>query len=138
MPAPFTTFPIPTVLLSTGSSSQAGIVQVDGNTIIAVGGIITARRSQRSITGAGNLPLVASDQILNINSGLDLAPIVPLASGRQGLPLTFKNLPGSHTQTITSTSPDTFDGAASLALVGGASLTLMPYNDGVNAGYAIE
>ncbi len=93
--------------------------------------------SQRSITAAGNLPIVTNDQQLNINAVTDLAPVVPLASSRAGIALTFKNLPGSHAQTITATAPDTFDGAAALALAGGGTLTLVPYNDGVNAGWAI-
>jgi hypothetical protein len=52
--------------------------------------------------------------------------------------LTFKNLPGSHVQTLTRTAPDTFDGQLTLALAAGASATLVPYNDGVNSGYGIE
>lgn len=96
------------------------------------------QRVQRSITSTGNLPIVASDSILNVNAASDLIPIVPLASGRIGAPLTFKNLPGSHAQTITRTGSDTFDGVTTLSLAGGGSLTLVPYNDGVNAGWAIE
>jgi hypothetical protein len=95
-------------------------------------------RTQRSITSSGALPIIAGDSILNINAASDLTPIVPLASGRMGSPLTFKNLPGSHTQTLTRTSPDTFDGATTVSLVAGAAVTLVPYNDTVNSGYAIE
>jgi len=95
-------------------------------------------RVQRSIKGAGDLPIVAGDSILNINALTDLAPSVPLAASRLGAPLTFKNLPGSHLQTLTRTGADTFDGAATLPLNAGAAMTLVPYNDGVNAGWAIE
>lgn len=103
--------------------------------VVSGGGSV---RTQRSITSSGALPILGSDQILNINSGSDLSPVVPLASGRAGVPLTFKNLPGSHVQTITRTSPDTFDGQATYLLAPGATLTLVPYGDGVNTGYAIE
>lgn len=95
-------------------------------------------RLQRSITGAGQLPITGIDMILNLNAAADLAPPVPLAVTRNGVPLTFKNLPGSHVQTITATAPDTFDGEAQWPLQPGASVTLVPYNDGVNAGYGIE
>lgn len=97
-----------------------------------------ASRQQRSITSSAALPLVANDSILNINSGTDLVPVVPPASSRAGAPLTFKNLPGSHVQTLTRIGTDTFDGVTTLALAAGASVTLVPYNDGVNLGYAIE
>lgn len=100
--------------------------------------LVGAGRTQRSITGSGQLPIVANDSILNLNAASDLTPTVPLASGRTGAPLTFKNLPGSHLQTLTPTSPDTFDGQSTYPLGAGASVTLVPYNDGVNAGYAIE
>jgi|SRR5579884_1158972 len=94
--------------------------------------------SQRAITAAGNLPLVAADAVLTINAAADLAIRVPLASTRAGAPLTFKNKPGSHLQTLMATAPDTFDGDASYQLIGGAAVTLRPANDGVNAGYNIE
>lgn len=95
-------------------------------------------RTQRSITTSGELPIVSSDSILNINAVSDLSPVVPLASGRAGAPLTFKNLPTSTSQTLTRTSPNTFDGATALSLVAGAAVTFVPYNDGVNSGYGIQ
>lgn len=95
-------------------------------------------RNQRSITTGADLPILTSDSILNINAATDLVPFVPLGGPRVGAPLTFKNLPASAAQTLTATSPNTFDGETSLVLQPGASLTLVPYNDSVNAGYAIE
>jgi len=95
-------------------------------------------RTQRSITSAANLPIVAADAILNINAATDLTPAVPAASTRNGAPLTFKNLPGSHVQTLERTGADTFDGQVTYPLAAGSSVTLVPYNDGVNTGYAIE
>jgi hypothetical protein len=99
-------------------------------------GLITA--PQRSITSAGNLPIVGTDVILNINSTSDLTPIIPLASSRAGAAFIFNCVVGSHTQTLIRTAPDTFNGNASINLVGGATVILFPYNDGVNAGYAIQ
>ena len=106
--------------------------------LVPLSALATGGRLQRSITGAGNLPIQSSDSILNINNAADLIPVVPLAATRSGAPLTFKVLPGSHSQTITRTAPDTFDGANVLVVPAGGALTLVPYNDGVNAGYAIE
>jgi hypothetical protein len=94
-------------------------------------------RPQRSVTGA--FSVLSSDSTININSpGSDLVPLIPAALSRLGIPLTFKNLPGSHAQTLTRTAPDTFDGLTTYTLNSGASVTLVPYNDGVNSGYAIE
>lgn len=104
----------------------------------AIAGTNAAVRPQRSITMIANLPVTATDSILNVNAPSDLTPIVPLASTRAGAPLTFKNLPGSHSQTLKRTSPDLFDGSVSIVLVAGASVTLVPYNDGVNTGYSVQ
>lgn len=111
---------------------QDAIKSLDANVIAS------KTRVQRSITTIGSLPIVATDSILNINNAGNLAPVVPLASTRNGAPLTFKNLPGSHLQTLTQTAPDTLEGQNTLPLNPGASITLVPYNDGVNTGWAIE
>lgn len=95
-------------------------------------------RTQRSITGSGQLPIVASDSILNFNAASDLTPSIPLASTRNGAPITINNLPGSHTQTISRVGSDTFDALTSIAVLAGQRLTIWPYNDGVNAGYFID
>jgi len=115
------------VLESVAGISSGAVV------INALGG-----RPQRSITAAGNLPVTAGDSILNINAAADLTPVVPAASTRSGAPLTFKNLPGSHLQTLERASTDTFDGQTTYQLAAGAEVTLTPYNDGVNSGYAID
>lgn len=89
-------------------------------------------RTQRSVTANGNLPITATDQIININAAGDLAPAIPLAALRNGLPLTVINLPGSHAQTLTASGADGFDGAPDYLLEGGGVVTFLPYNDGVN------
>ena len=99
--------------------------------------LVEAARPQRAIHVAGDLPLRNTDTILNINAVIDLVPVVPLAAAWLGGDLTFKNLIPSHNQTLTPTAPDTFDGFANRLLVGGASMTLRKYNDGVNAGWGI-
>jgi hypothetical protein len=95
-------------------------------------------RPQRSITSSANLPIVAADSILNINAATDLTAVVPAGASRAGAPLTFKNLPGSHIQTLQVSGMDTFDGQVTFPLAPGAAVTLVPYNDGVNSGYGIE
>ena len=99
---------------------------------------ITGARVQRSITGAGSLPIASTDQILNVNSGPGLIIPIPLAVTRGGAPFTFNLLPGSSPVTLTATGPDTLDGQASLVLNSGG-VTLTPYTDGVNnaLGYAV-
>lgn len=101
---------------------------------------ITGARVQRSITGAGNLPIASTDQILNVNAAVPgLIIAIPLAVTRTGgAPLTFNFIPGSSPFTLTATGPDTLDGQASLVLNSGG-VTLTPYTDGVNnaLGYAV-
>ena len=98
----------------------------------------TVTYPQRSITAAGGLPIVSSDVVISFNNAGDLTPTIPLASSRAGVPLTLNNVVGSHTQTLTRTSPDTFNGNTTINLVAGATITLAPYNDGVNSGYFIQ
>lgn len=102
---------------------------------LAPGGNI---KVQRSITSSANLPVLASDAILNVNVAGVFAISVPAGAARKGAPLTFKNLPASHAVTLNASGSDTFDGVTTLQLPGGAAVSLVPYNDGVNAGYAIE
>ena len=97
----------------------------------------TGARTQRSITGGGQLPIIGADSILNVNNVADLTPTLPLASTRNGAPLTINNMPGSHTQTVGTTGADTIDGQPTVQVVAGARVTFWPYFDGVNAGYFI-
>ena len=119
-------------------SSGLAVVEIDRPFAQGETGSSVPVRAQRSIVTSGDLPLVLSDSILNINAASDLSPVVLVASSRSGAPFTFKNLVGSHSQTLTRTSPDTFDGQTTLVLAAGSSVTLVPYNDGINAGYAVE
>lgn len=94
-------------------------------------------RQQRSIASGADLPLIATDQILNVNgAGLNIP--IPLASTRNGVPFTFKRVDGSPPFTLTPTGPDTIDGLASL-VVNSGSITINPYTDTINntRGYAI-
>lgn len=96
-------------------------------------------RTQRFIGGSAALPIAASDQILNVSASSGGFVIsAPAGGGRAGSPLTFKLVSGGSAFTISATSPDTFDGQSSL-VVNGGSVTLVPYNDGINtSGYAVE
>lgn len=96
-------------------------------------------RPQRSITSITSLPLRVSDAILNCNLAAPLTVTVLASQPRNGLAFTFKVLPASgNSLTLIPTGTDTFDGQTSLVVPPGASVTLMPYNDGVNLGYGIE
>lgn len=100
--------------------------------------VTSAVRLQRAIVDSGNLPLLAKDSILNVSAVTDLNISVLAAASRAGAPFTFKVLPGAHSQTLKRSSTDTFDGSTSIVVTAGSSITLVPYNDGVNSGYAIE
>lgn len=107
----------------------------------AVSVIPSGARQQRSITSTANLPIQATDSILNINSASPLTITVPRANTRAGIPLTFKDV-GAEAQanniTINATAPDTFDGLTAVQLtINYQGITLTPRNDGVNNGYSI-
>lgn len=99
-------------------------------------------RAQRSVTSS---PIIVgtTDQILNVNisSGVPTCTL-PQASTRAGLPVTFKDVGANfvaHSLVITPFSGDTIDGQANLVLnQSRESVTLVPFNDGINTGWAIE
>lgn len=98
-----------------------------------------AAPTQRAIRSSADLPLQASDQLLNIGIIVNLPITVPLANTRAGNPFTFKNLQSSTAvATLSPTAPDEFDALTSIQLGPGQAITLVPANDGVNTGYMIE
>lgn len=105
-----------------------------------IGALVGGARAQRSVTAT---PIVVSpnDQILNCNINVAAACALPAAASRNGVPLTFKDLgqATAHNITLTPNGAETIDGAASLVLnVNRQAVTLVPFNDGTNSGWAIE
>lgn len=102
---------------------------------------IGGARLQRSVT-ATPIVISSNDQILNCNINVAAACALPAAASRNGVPLTFKDVGaqfGAHNLTITPNGAETIDGAATLVLnVNRQGVTLVPFNDGVNSGWAIE
>lgn len=94
--------------------------------------------TQRAITSAGNLPILSTDNVLNVNVAGGLSISIPLGASRKGLPLIFHVLQTSGTITLIALGSDTFYGSTSHSVSAGTSITLAPYNDGVNSGYAIQ
>jgi hypothetical protein len=98
-------------------------------------------RNQRSVTST---PIVIglNDQIINCNIATPAACTLPQASTRNGIPLTFKDVGaqfGVNNLTITPFAGDTIDAAATLVLnTNRLNMNLVPFNDGVNTGWAIE
>lgn len=99
-------------------------------------------RTQRSVSAT---PIVVSgtDQIINVNvSSAASSCTLPQASSRAGVALTFKDAGtnfGLFPLTITPFAGDTIDGASKLVLnANRQGVTLVPFNDGVNVGWAIE
>ena len=98
---------------------------------------------QRSVKVSGDLPIVANDQILNLNLSAPLAITIPAASSRAGRPMLFLDVGGTwggaNTPTFNRTGSDTFDGMTS---IGGQTnygwIEFIPMNDGVNSGYKIR
>jgi hypothetical protein len=92
-------------------------------------------RNQRSIAGAGDLPIRVTDSILNINSATDLTPALPNAATRGGAPLMINIIAGSHLQTVLRSGADTIDGQTTFPAGAGTSTDFLPLNDGVNGGW---
>lgn len=113
-----------------------------GGTALPASLLFTARaRVQRSVT-ATPIVLTTTDEILNLNINADAACALPLSTTRGGLPLTFKDVGahgGAHNVTFTPGGAEKIDGAVSFKIeVDRQGLTLVPFNDGVNNGWAIE
>lgn len=122
----------------TANNVQKALEGLDSSLTIARAGALT----QRSITGAGGLPIQSTDSILNCNLSAPLAVTLPSAASRNGAPLTFKDVGrnfATNNVTLSRAGADTVDGLTSLVLdQNDMAITLIPYNDGVNAGWAIE
>lgn len=97
-------------------------------------------RLQRSVT---TTPIVITniDQQLNCKITTPATCALPPAASRVGAPLTFKDL-GQATAnniTITPNGAELIDGQASVKIINNyAQLTLVPFNDGVNAGWMMS
>jgi hypothetical protein len=122
-----------------GSAAQKGIVQVDGTTITASSGVISAATltvTSRVETGA-NPALPSSDQakVVYLNNGSNQVPTIAQATGSFGAGwfATYCNI-GAGTQTITPTT-STIGGAATLLIPAGSAARPQCYNlisDGTN------
>jgi hypothetical protein len=102
--------------------------------------ITAGARTQRSIT-TSPIVIMTNDQILNCAIGTVATCALPTAASRIGVPLTFKDLgqASAHNITISPSGGDTIDGLASIKLTNNfQTLTLVPLNDGTNAGWAVE
>lgn len=102
----------------------------------------TAAPTQRQVASTGDLPIQASDQILNVNVTAPLTIPIPAASTRNGKALIFKDIAGNwatNNITFNRAGADTFDGLSTLVgRINYGRLTLVPINDGINAGYEIQ
>ncbi len=99
-------------------------------------------RTQRNVT-TSPIVIAGSDQIINLNfSAGSPTCTLPQASTRAGVPLTFKDVTGNlaaHALAITAFAGDTIDGAGEITMnINRQGLTLVPFNDGTNVGWAIQ
>lgn len=117
---------------------QGSVATLNSEMVAALAGA----RMQRDIGSSADLPIRATDSVLNVNIAAPLAITVPAAATRNGAPLTFKDVGGNwatNNVTFTPTGADTFDGLTSIVgRINRGRLTMMPLNDGINAGYEIQ
>lgn len=98
--------------------------------------------TQRLITGAGALPILTTDQRLNINISATLVIALPAYGSRAGVPLTFKDVGGTLSNTVqlqlNGSGGDLVDGNSGVALKNPRQeITLYPATDGTTTGYSI-
>lgn len=105
---------------------------------------------QKRITLADSpYQVTASDQIINVDTSQgssEVAIVMPPYAGRAGLPVEVKDVSGATTQgfSVTSTSPELIDGAASWTSVtvagpvAYASVRFVPANDGTTTGWWVH
>lgn len=99
-----------------------------------------SQRLQRSVT-ASPIVVGVNDSILNCNIASTAACALPAAATRGGAPLTFKDL-GQATAnniTITPNGAEKIDGQSNFIVRNNfQGVTLVPFADGVNTGWAIQ
>ena len=98
-------------------------------------------RVQRSVT-ATPIVIVNTDQVINCNINVAAACTLPTAASRNGTPLTFVDIGAqatAHNITLTASGGDLINGNATFVMTANRQVvTLVPANDGVNAGWSVE
>jgi hypothetical protein len=135
----------------TGQGSTMGLTTLQ-NIVSAINGLtqVTKQagattagvRTQRLVT-ASPIAVQPNDNIINVNiSAGTPACTLPLASSRNGLALSFKDVGGNfgaHALTLTASGGDTIDGLTSVTLnTARQYINLVPANDGTTTGWSIE
>jgi hypothetical protein len=127
------------LIMSSPNGTAWQITVSDAGVIGIVGGGGAARK-QRAVT-TSPIMVTPTDEILNCNIPAVATCTLPLASSRNGAPLTFKDLgqASTHNITITPAGSDHIDGLTSITLNNNyQAVTLVPFNDGVNSGWSVE
>ncbi len=110
------------------------------NLVSALNTSLAVARPQRAVT-ATPIVVAPTDQILNCNVATAAACALPAAASRNGVPVTFKDLGQATANPITLTAfgAEKIDGAATYVIRNNYGwVTLMPFNDGVNSGWAVQ
>jgi len=103
--------------------------------LFAIGG-----RVQRFVT-TSPIVVAPSDSIINCRIAGAATCALPASATRVGAPVTFKDTgqASAHPIVITANGAETIDGAANYIINNNMqSVTLVPFNDGTNTGWAIE
>ena len=107
---------------------------------IFTGGGSAGARPQRLVT-ASPILISPTDSILNCNIPANATCLLPASAGRLGAPLTFKDMgqATAHPIVITPAGAERIDGQPSLTINNNRQgVSLVPFNDGISTGWAIE
>jgi hypothetical protein len=113
-----------------------------GCSLCALPNAAYAQEHQRLVRSSADLPIRASDVVINLNCAAPLSIRIPLASSRHGKPLILKDVggkAGTNNITLNATAPDTFDSLIWFKLTTNyQSITLAPANDGATKGWSLR
>jgi hypothetical protein len=111
-----------------------------GSFAAQISGGSTGARAQR-VTTASPIVVGASDQIINCNIPTAATCTLPSSASRAGFPVTFKDLgqAAAHNIVISAAGSEKIDGLASVTMgMNYQAITLVPFNDGTNTGWATQ
>ena len=130
------------VSVTASGTPASGLAFVEIDRPFASSNPSTTSQAQRRITSSAQLPILATDSVLNLALASPTAITIPTSASRNGSDLFFQDVAGTwggaNTPTFNRTGGDTFDGLTSITgQTNYGWIQFIPLNDGVSSGYKI-